>query len=467
MNEIMNNIVIFGTGLFYQRRKQVIPKNATIVAFLDNDLKLEGTILDGAIVYYPEKIHTLEYDVVVLASSVPNEMRTQLIEIGVSNDKILYWEEFVSTNSRGIIEKHGNNYSLCENSKLLIIVPIINYAGGFMAAFNFGIAMKKQGLNVVIASPIADNKVICDITNWGIDVWICPSLPYISSIEMEWINGFDYILCNSLQTIICATNIRKGKNILFWIHEHSQQYADILSQYSKYCDFSELEKINVYAVSSLAKNIFQKYINNNSSSIGVLPFGIYDSNSFAVTSGNQGKIIFALIGSISPLKNQVFFIKALKNLPANIQSKIECKIIGRDFKQFYREEVNKEAENCSFIEICGEKTQEQVRKVLEESIDVVVCTSTEETMSMTIVEGLMESKICLTNDNTGVAQYIEDGINGFVYRCNDQKNFEEKIIYIVKNFKNMSKIRVNARDTYESFFSMSALSGRVNDIWSI
>lgn len=461
------NIVIFGTGLFYQRRKQVLPNDTTIIAFLDNNKELVGTYQDNTIILPPEEILRLEYDSIVLASSVPNDMRKQLIELGVSNDKILYWEEFVSIHSHGIIERYGECISISRRKKLLIIVPIINYAGGFMAAYNFGLVMKEKGFDVVITSPVADERVICDIINRGINVWICPALPYISCIEMEWISEFDYILCNSLQTIICATNIRKGKRILFWIHEHSQQYEDILAQYSEYCDFNELGKINVYAVSSLAKSILQKHLTKYSTSIGVLPFGIYDSNSFSVTSDNQGKVTFALIGSISPLKNQLFFIKAFKNLPANIQSKINCKIIGRDFKQFYREEVNKEAENCSFIEICGEKTQEQVRKMLKESIDVVVCTSTEETMSMTIVEGLMESKICLTNDNTGVAHYIEDGINGFVYRCNNQKNFEEQIIYIVKNYKNMDKIRVNARDTYQRTFSLNALSERINDIWSI
>ena len=90
------NIVIFGTGLFYQRRKQVLPNDTTIIAFLDNNKELVGTYQDNTIILPPEEILRLEYDFIVLASSVPNDMRKQLIELGVSNDKILYWEEFQS-----------------------------------------------------------------------------------------------------------------------------------------------------------------------------------------------------------------------------------------------------------------------------------------------------------------------------------------------------------------------------------
>lgn len=33
----------------------------------------------------------------------------------------------------------------------------------------------------------------------GINVWLCPALPYIEDIGLEWIRNFEFVLVNSLQ----------------------------------------------------------------------------------------------------------------------------------------------------------------------------------------------------------------------------------------------------------------------------
>lgn len=89
-------------------------------------------------------------------------------------------------------------------------------------------------------------------------------------------------------------------------------------------------------------------------------------------------------------------------------------------------------------------------------IDVVVCAS-EETLSLTIVEGMMNSKICITTDNTGIAEYIEDGVNGFICKAGNADSLAEKMKYIIDHFNELDEVRKNARKTYEKFFTLDIL----------
>lgn len=67
------DIIIFGTGLFYQRRKEGLPPCTNIVAFIDNNTEIQGTFLDGVVVVNPNALSDLKYDYIVLENIVPNE----------------------------------------------------------------------------------------------------------------------------------------------------------------------------------------------------------------------------------------------------------------------------------------------------------------------------------------------------------------------------------------------------------
>ena len=62
-------IVIFGTGRFYQNRKHLLKKHK-IVAFLDNDWKKQNTQLDGVNIYRPDQAVSLNYTYIVLMGGV-------------------------------------------------------------------------------------------------------------------------------------------------------------------------------------------------------------------------------------------------------------------------------------------------------------------------------------------------------------------------------------------------------------
>lgn len=59
------NVIIFGTGKRYIQNKSRF-QYMKIIAFLDNDIKKQGSFLDGIIIDSPINIHKYQFDYVIL-----------------------------------------------------------------------------------------------------------------------------------------------------------------------------------------------------------------------------------------------------------------------------------------------------------------------------------------------------------------------------------------------------------------
>jgi glycosyltransferase involved in cell wall biosynthesis len=323
-------------------------------------------------------------------------------------------------------------------------------------------ALVNRGFCVTIASPSGNNDTITEVVADNINVWICPSLPYIEKTELDWIKNFDCIWCNSLQTMLCVDRISKYKPVIWWLHEHGGQYKNILGQYSAEVQDKMFTHVKILSVSDIAKkNILKYYPDLN---VKNFVFGLPDF--YEREKHEHSKIVFAVIGNISELKNQLEMINAIELLPEVYREKIECWIIGRDCSKKYRCDFENVVSNLNYVKICGEMTREQIEKIFSD-IDVVVCTSIEETMSITIVEGMMNKKICITNSNTGIAAFISDGVNGFVYQNQNPFQLSKKIKYIVDEFSNLDCMRERARETYENNFSFERYCQNILDVMNI
>lgn len=121
--------------------------------------------------------------------------------------------------------------------------------------------------------------------------------------------------------------------------------------------------------------------------------------------------------------------------------------------------------DISSVKILGELDREEIDNLFSD-IDVLVCTSLEETLSLTVVEAMMYGKICITTDTTGVAEYVRDGVNGFVIPCNNVNALREKMEWIIDNINKLESIKINARKTYEKYFNMDVFGENLTNALS-
>lgn len=461
-------IVIFGVGkkCQYIRNKYAsLLREYDIVAYLDNNQTRWGDSIDGSPVAAPDFIQTVEYDNVILMADYVKDMREQLLGLGVPESKIVLWDEFLCKNQHGVFLTYGKEY-ICASGKgsLLIISLELNYNGGTIAIVNAAMALRSQGYDVTVSASGGNRKLIEEIVRNNIQVVIVPAINYPGEAELKWVCQFDVVIVNVFQMIQCACEISRIRPVIWWIHECSNAYDIIYSRirdnYSKYDALAAMDNIRIVAVSAIAAKNFNQYYTDRIKE--VLPYGIPDHYSGSNNDTNN-KCIFAVIGELHPRKAQLVFLKAVAQFSKLERENAEFWFIGNYEKNPYSEAVCKKAEQFPEVKLLGGLTQQQMQEAYEE-ISVVVCPSLEETMSMAITEGMMNERVCITTDATGMADYIEDGENGFVCLAGDAKSLYEKMKWVLNHPKQWKYIGKNARKTYEKFFTLEKFAQRLQDI---
>jgi L-malate glycosyltransferase len=81
--------------------------------------------------------------------------------------------------------------------------------------------------------------------------------------------------------------------------------------------------------------------------------------------------------------------------------------------------------------------------------DIYISPSHVDGSSVTLMEALASGLPCLVSDIAGNREWIEDGVNGWLFRDGDVDDLAEKIMNAIKNRKSFKKIGEAARKTAE------------------
>lgn len=81
-----------------------------IVAFLDNDNSKQGSFFDGKPIFSPDKVQEIDFDYVVIMTVHYEDIKSQLMQLNVTQGKILTFEEYCLVDVFEI-EKYFNVFS--------------------------------------------------------------------------------------------------------------------------------------------------------------------------------------------------------------------------------------------------------------------------------------------------------------------------------------------------------------------
>lgn len=464
-----NCIVVFGTGKFFQNRKKILYDNGVhITAFLDNDVNKQGSLVDDVRVCSPDKINEICYDeILLMTANAEQQMKTQLLSLGVPPEKIVCWkdiEKLIAWASRDVFVPHYSDILEPDSrgKRILVITETFCFNGGAMAAVYAAEAFKSKGYSVVMAAPIYEMPFVEEMNRRGLNLIVIPSLKFMFENTLSWIKKeFDVAFVNTFCMLKCACECNKIMPTVWWIHEPSDRYQGFykgtIGAFPECTDINVLKKIDTYAVSDIAADNFNEALGR-----GVLrkklPLAIPDDKVFQICKSVK-KTIFVTAGDISERKGQVYFFEAAKIL-AKTRNDFEFWMVGRKVDSMYCRNLMYEIAGCDYIRFLGPKTHTELRHIFC-SADVVVCPSLEETLSICIVEGMMYGKTCITTNMTGIAEYIEDGKNGFVIKAGNIDELASKVSYCIDNHDVLTEIGKMARLTYEKNFTMGVFEENV------
>lgn len=451
-------LLVFGTGKFYSNRKKYIKDE--IVAFIDN--KVENTAkFEDKIVLHPSRWKSVDFDKVVLMSAHQQDMKSQLMKLGVNEDLILTWEDyFYILNARRIdLFIHDARQG---RRKVLVFTESLNHNGGSLAAVYAVMALKQKGYEVWLAGAFwnANDIFISEIGQLGINIAMIYDCPYLREEDLYWIKKFDIVIVNVFQMLKCACDISAVRPVLWWLHEPDFVYGPILNKFPDCSNPMKLKNMHIVAVSDLAKECFKNHFPDVD--CGTMAYGIPDERGPLLEPMMEKKYIFAIIGGVSHIKGQDLFLKAAERMVDTKFLNIEFWIIGNIGSDEYSRKIHIMAEKNPNVKIWGNLNRKDINKAFGE-IDVVVSASRQDCLPIVLAEGMMHEKICITSNSTGMVKYITDGENGFVFESENVEMLNEKMRWVFLHRYELNDVKKRARDTYERFFSMEAFGGRLEE----
>lgn len=453
-------IIIFGVGNIYEENRKRISAEDEIVAFFDNNTQIQGDMLDGVSILAPRAFPEIAFDkIIIMSVRYAEDMKKQLLELGCPEDALLHYYEYFAEKSLTVV-----SWVLTEEEKqksCLFITSDADYHGGAMVVVYAVQELMRRGYRAVILAADGNDAFVWEFYKRGIEIRIDHALPYRKWEQFRWVMDFQKIVVNTYPMVLCALEISRHRPVSLWLHE-----SDIVYPIMRYWEERiKRECVNhnlgIYAVSTDAKQNFIRNI--MPCEIGILHYGLPDVNGGQSFSGSAGRLNFSVIGTMHPIKQQLFFLQTVLQMDKKKTEQMNIFIIGKaDHREYFRK-VCSMAEQMERVNLVGELNRQEM-DLAYRNIDVVVVPSVYETMSIVATEAMMRGKICIVSDSAGIAGYITSGENGFVFRNEDAEDLAEKISWCIEHRDELPRIGRNARRVYENYFSMEEFGDRLEQL---
>lgn len=455
---MINKIIIFGTGKYWNNRRKYILNSCNIVCFLDNNSDKWDTQFCDRAIEKPDNISNYEFDYVVIMCKSQEVVYNQLIGLGVSEEKIITYKQFREICLKDYYIEYGEYKNT--HYDIVVISTALNYNGGTMAAIYAVKALMSKNKHVLLCSEDCDKKLIEEILSQGINLMIAPGLPYnINGDLKNIIYNCDVVMVNVFQMLPVVCKLNGIKPVLWWIHEPSDLYTPVLQEFPQYNDCKLISDINCIAVSSIPqKNFREKYFQkiDRTMAYGILDLKLLDNKYEKKTN----KTIFAIIGAVIKRKAQDIFIDAIKCMNKSELEKSKFYIIGAYGNDEFGQGILQQVNRFNNVHMLGNLTRAEMEEIYPQ-IDIVVCPSREDPLPIVMTEAMMYRKPCIASDSTGTADYIKDGINGFVCKTEDANDLCDKMKYFINNPNDIYRMGIEARKVYEEYFTMDKFADRL------
>lgn len=450
-------IIIFGVGSIYDENKERISEEDEIVAFFDNKTQIQGDMLDGIPILEPRAFAEIAFDkIIIMSARYAADMKKQLLELGCPEDVLLHYYEYFAEKLPTAVA-----WALTGEEKqksCLFITSDADYHGGAMVAVYAVQELMRRGYRAVILAAAGNEAFVGEFHKSGIEIKIDHNLPYRKWEQLKWVMDFQKIIVNTYPMVLCALEISRHRPVSLWLHESDIIYPKMRYWEERIKREIVNQNLGIYAVSANAKRNFIRNI--MPCKIGILHYGLPDVNGGQSFIGSAGRLNFAVIGTMHPIKQQLFFLQTFLQMDKKETEQMNIFIIGKaDHREYFRK-VCSMAEQMERVSIVGELNRQEM-DLAYRNIDVVVVPSVYETMSIVATEAMMRGKVCIVSDSAGIAEYIISGENGFVFRNEDEEDLAEKMSWCIEHRDALPRIGRKARRIYENYFTVEKFGDRL------
>ncbi len=448
-------IAIFGVGLIYQRNKYLF-KNYQVEYIIDNAEAKQGSLIDGMIISAPNEVDYDKCSYIIIMVQHYDEIRKQLLDLGVSEDKIVPYTRLGELLDQRVLvyEKNGqleleewlSKKISCHQKIVMIFSHELSYSGVPVALLNLAKILKTMGYIVILAGLSADTFEY-EIQKEEIDYINNLEIFYEGKKFLELVNRIDFFIAGTLVLSRLVSVIAMlEKPVMWWIHESDRVLYDKV----KLVDVPK--NVHIYTGGSRVKEMVHKRWHNVPTK--ELLYFIPDWNGKSLVRAEKNKVVFAIIGFICSRKGQDIFLDAVISLPEKYREQMEIIMIGKSSaaEKKYISSVETKLSLLPEVKRIGVLSQEKLENYFEE-LDVLVCASRDDPMPIVVTQAMMHRKTCIISDNVGQCEFVRQKENGFVFHNEDSQELAQYIMWLIDNRQLLDVMGRNARRVYENYFS--------------
>ena len=457
--------LIFGTGDYYNRYKKWFARE-NIAALLDNAPDKQNTYLDGIQILSPEQGVQLAYDAVVILSFYVKAMKRQLVELGVPEEKMYHFydlhklicqaENGSAAAYKKPIQYYGGAEKVKKASCTLLLSHDLTLGGPAIALYHMAKVLRAQGDEVVFGSML-DGPLRDTLLAEGIPVVVDVNLQIETMREAEWTSGFSRIVCNTINFHVFLSERDTEIPALWWLHDSAFFYDGV--DQAALCGMDR-ENLRLCAVGPVPREAMARFMPDME--IANLVYGVADEAGEGGRKQDKNKICFVTIGYIEARKGQDILVRAVRGLPESVKERTQFYLVGQNTSRMAQEIKTAICGMPEFV-MTGTMDRKGIHQVLA-CADMMICPSREDPMPTVAAEAMMHRVPCMVSDATGTASYIEEEVNGMVFRSGDERDLANRICWCVEHSEKLSDMGIRARAIYDTYFSLAAFEKKIREL---
>ena len=463
-------ILLFGTGKIYQRFRECFVR-ANVVGLLDNDLSKQGQYLNGIEIYSPNSVLFIDYQQIYLLSAKADEMRKQLVGLGVSEHCIFEVHELYKGlgnlltspkcwmyGTDGIKRYAGREEAA---GHLLLLTPNLNLNGAEVALCQLVRVLLILGYCPMVAS-FMDGDLREELLGMGVQVLILGLAAHdIPLAKQECLAGAQAYILNTIEMYLLLQERDRNIPILWWLHDSDMVYRET-HVHDESLKSLDVDNVRIEAVSNVAREAFIEHYAKECC-VGIMPYGL---ENWARTRNsvrcNGKKLTFCVSGGLTKRKAQGDFIAAVELLPDKVRKACRFVLIGQGGGELLVE-LKTQAKNLP-IEFLGEFNRSDMLRFYEEELDVLVCPSLSDTLPIVTVEAMMFSCPVIASEAVGTSALLIEYGAGLVVPVADASKLASAMLWMFEHPVERNRMGIAARKIYEDLFSIDDFKQRVGEV---
>lgn len=352
------------------------------------------------------------------------------------------------------------------DKNVLLVSHTLDLTGGPVAVRYFAKKLLEDGYSPVVFSPNGGGLVDTLVED-GIPVVVFEQF-MTSDFIVKYVQLFSFAVLN---TIVCAPLISSLSGlklpIIWWVHEakvsyHPGQVAVMPKTVG--------DNINIYCGGEYARKMLLSNFPNYEADtlLYYVPdyLGEVDNVREYPIGDIAGKKVFASIGVQEERKGQDILANAILAFPKELVEKCYFVFVGRNYFEPIAAKIRELCEKYPLnVKHIPEVSPDELKSVYKQ-IDCLVCTSRDDPMPIVVTEAFLMKKVVICSENAGSAQFIQDGVNGFVYHNDNYMELMQKIQHVVEGSLDLKAIGEQARLIYESNFGKTAFNEAIDAVVS-